>query len=620
MANPYLKSGEFIVLTTGRLSINAIPFDAILTTERLILVDNRYGQYEPQAIPLSSILTVKAGKNARDDPVITITFFTKSGEPVQKPLDLVFTQQYGEQRDRECNEWVRKCIEHIVLARKEPDSAKKRARRKETGMEPLVRRWVAPEMIHPHTTGEAPQPEPEDFVIGPNLLEAEPEPVGWDECLSTAEEESRDDITNPEPEECPQSDEPFDEPAYDFCSQKELSISFAPEPEPSPAPVMTPGDDLPAPAGSSPTTLEPDAGPAPVLRGNLPPLPEREPVTKPEIPEVAPETLQAIAGTGQSPSGPSDAGPMAKPDIAPIAEGGSFSEVLKKLVMPAAWTHAAETEGIQIHGDKSTSLSGRVPPELSRTGDAVPADGLSLDEMTPADVNARVKPAPSGEDHLHGDNLRLPDTSFQPVETPGTTEQEPVPEALPETAQPDMKPSEWGEITGPSAPPRLPTAMALIFVALLVIAGAAFLLVMPLLSGGGLVNQPPVIVTPSPAPVTMTSIPVAIPPTGTWVRVSYNGTFTGSIGNPYSLRYISGTGNQIYSPQMTSDIVQVSVQKQDYYGNTLNVWIYTNGTVIAQRSTRAPHGTIDLLIDIGTGKPPGIPVRTQTSPYQTATG
>ena len=94
MANPYLKSGEFIVLTTGRLSINAIPFDAILTTERLILVDNRYGQYEPQAIPLSSILTVKAGKNARDDPVITITFFTKSGEPVQKPLDLVFTQQY----------------------------------------------------------------------------------------------------------------------------------------------------------------------------------------------------------------------------------------------------------------------------------------------------------------------------------------------------------------------------------------------------------------------------------------------------------------------------------------------------------------------------------------------
>ena len=179
----------------------------------------------------------------------------------------------GEQRDRECNEWVRKCIEHIVLARKEPDSAKKRARRKETGMEPLVRRWVAPEMIHPHTTGEAPQPEPEDFVIGPNLLEAEPGPVGWDECSGTADKESGDDITNPEPEECPQSDEPFDEPAYDFCSQKEPPISFAPEPEPSPAPVMATGDNLAVPIVSPPASLKPDAGPGLVLHADSPPLP-----------------------------------------------------------------------------------------------------------------------------------------------------------------------------------------------------------------------------------------------------------------------------------------------------------------------------------------------------------
>ena len=343
-------------------------------------------------------------------------------------------------------------------------------------------------------------------------------------------------------------------------------------------------------------------------------------MTVTEIPPVAPDNLQEMAETGQSPPGPADAGQMAKPDIAPVAEGESFSEVLKKLVMPAAWTHAAETDSTQIHGDESTSLSGTVPPELSRTGDAVPAAGLFLDEMTPADENARVKPTPSGEDNLHGNDLHLPDASFQPVETSDATEQEPVPEALPETAQPDTEPAGRGEITGPSAPLRLPTGMALIFVALLVIAGAAFLLVMPLLSGGGLIIQPPVIVTPSPAPVTMTAIPVAIPSTGTLVRVSYNGTFAGSIGNPYSLRYISVTGNQIYSPQMTSDIVQISVQKQDYYGNTLNVWIYTNGTAIAQRSTRTPHGTIDLLIDTSTGKPPGVQVRTQTSPYQTATG
>jgi hypothetical protein len=94
----------------------------------------------------------------------------------------------------------------------------------------------------------------------------------------------------------------------------------------------------------------------------------------------------------------------------------------------------------------------------------------------------------------------------------------------------------------------------------------------------------------------------------------YNGTFVGSIGDPNSLQPISGTGDQMYSPQMNGDLIRVSVQKQDYYGETISVWIYINGAVAAQQSTRVPHGTIDLLIDTRTGYPPGVTVPVSHAP------
>jgi hypothetical protein len=89
--------------------------------------------------------------------------------------------------------------------------------------------------------------------------------------------------------------------------------------------------------------------------------------------------------------------------------------------------------------------------------------------------------------------------------------------------------------------------------------------------------------------------------------VTYNGTYAGSIGNPGDLLLISGTGDQFYSIRDSSSLVQATLQKQDLTGNTLTVGVYTNGTLVTNRTVRAPHGTISILVDPTTGKPPYLP-------------
>ena len=39
MGSPYLESGESLILTTDRVSVNTVQYDMLLTTRYLILVD-----------------------------------------------------------------------------------------------------------------------------------------------------------------------------------------------------------------------------------------------------------------------------------------------------------------------------------------------------------------------------------------------------------------------------------------------------------------------------------------------------------------------------------------------------------------------------------------------------
>ncbi len=95
MGGPYLERGETIVLTTDRVRFNSLQHDVLLTTRNLILVDAGQDRFQPSMYPLLSILSVKGGKTANGESVISIFFHEPEGRDDSEPMILVFSQQPG---------------------------------------------------------------------------------------------------------------------------------------------------------------------------------------------------------------------------------------------------------------------------------------------------------------------------------------------------------------------------------------------------------------------------------------------------------------------------------------------------------------------------------------------
>jgi hypothetical protein len=148
----------------------------------------------------------------------------------------------------------------------------------------------------------------------------------------------------------------------------------------------------------------------------------------------------------------------------------------------------------------------------------------------------------------------------------------------------------------------------IILVILAVIGGAAIILLHPAGNTSG-PDHPAITPTQTLLPIT-TNTPVVIPTGGVWVKVTYNGTFVGTYGNPGGLIEVRGTGEQVYAIKNTNDLVQASFTKQDDYGDILTVEVYNNGTRVTQVTKRTPGGTIAILVDPKTGKAPYVPVTT----------
>lgn len=185
MSNLYLDSGETIILTSPKVSFNAVLYDVMLTTRRLILVDSAYTRFEPQMIPFTTILSVTAGKVATGEPVITLTLTDTGSTGDVQQMNLIFSQQPGEQRKRERDEWLRKLMGHIVSARQQTLSAD--IPPSPAGQEPGIRPPGAIprpiEMAFPRKLIIETPPEQEEPVILPDqpelsvVPEEEPEPA-----------------------------------------------------------------------------------------------------------------------------------------------------------------------------------------------------------------------------------------------------------------------------------------------------------------------------------------------------------------------------------------------------------------------------------------------------------
>jgi hypothetical protein len=197
------------------------------------------------------------------------------------------------------------------------------------------------------------------------------------------------------------------------------------------------------------------------------------------------------------------------------------------------------------------------------------------------------------------DGIGLPDTVVFPVLSGSVNKHEPP------------KPLKGMSPTA-GVPPVLPmgkkpavTLVAMVLV-LIVVFGAAAIIVLSSSGNPNSPNYPAITPNATSSPVTM-AIPtsVIIPPHGVWVKVTYNGTFVGSYGNPgpANQQEVRGTGEQIYAIRDSNDTVQATFTKQDYSGNILTVEVYNNGTRVTQVSKSSPKAEIDILVNPKTGAP-----------------
>ncbi len=567
MSTPYLNRGESIVMTTHRVSVGTVLFDAMLTNERLILMDSRYTRFEPRMIHFPAIISVKGGKVPTGEPAIILTLDESSDLSGSEQVNLIFSQLPGEQRMHERELWVKKIIGLVVIAREKAAQKKIIPTRKKSGMQPSIRRWVAPEPLRPHSSVIKSGPQPPPVVVvseGPDSLEffLEEEPP---EKPEPPEEESLS--VPPAPEILSAAVETMVAPESDTKLPEPVTIAEAQPEEPQPAHQKPAEDDL--------TQWDKIPGAAPSIST------ENIPV------ESSTATGKGLPSEDQEPS-------------------VSFASTVLAAVQSMSHMDSQQPDV------ERSALPDTIEPAQNAAAEIPVLDASSAEYRKVAEDQRNI-PAKSPSDD--------PGLQKEPGAIPTPTVRTPVRE-LPGTYTPDIP--ETGitageqEIMLPARSPNLEKNMqasygsrpiiiagALVFAALLLLlaGGILFLSYSPFHTGDNqiAITTPAITVVPAPSPA-----PSTIPQTGVRVNVIYPGTFAGTVGNPGFLHEVSGTGNRTFPVLMITNIIQATIQKQDNYGDPLTVEIYNNSTLLSRQTVTAPMGGINLLIDIKTASAPGM--------------
>ena len=117
MGSPYLSSNESIILSTNNVIVNTVPAEAILTNERLMLVDARHAELRPQDIPFHAIETVTIGENSDQDPMLSLSLVIGPG--VTQAMGIVFPQSPRVRRIAERDEWATRLKELSIISARE---------------------------------------------------------------------------------------------------------------------------------------------------------------------------------------------------------------------------------------------------------------------------------------------------------------------------------------------------------------------------------------------------------------------------------------------------------------------------------------------------------------------
>lgn len=542
MGSPYLKSGESIILTTDRVTVDSIAYDAMLTSRSLILIDSQYARFEPRIIALSTVQSVRSGTTATGEPVIILTVAEEGSEEIQR--NILFSQQPGENRKQDRDLWVKKLMELSVSGKDEIPHKEDAPAHEREGMRPSVRRWVAPEKIHPRT---GPENEPVPAVVI-SMDAPEPESI----------QKISPEIT--EPDQIP--DTLSEEPA--------LARGFK---------------EVVAPA-----------------------LDEAHQVPQETIPDHA-------DNTSQYPGSP-------HMDVA-ADTSGSLSSII--LAAAKSLTDRDEHDELKEISVRVTSPLPEKPESgpISECNDEVVShsqtDAPNTDDQEQDSGKISVSDHPSS---LHTDiQIPPPDADIPVPALPrmhGSRTSEPAfePHRDMELEKPagDTRKAKKGEHrhTTPSPSLRSPpydrsiliTCGAILCIILAII-GIQFLPGMVSHDNGSSTVVP----TVGPVTTIMTTpvqTPAAYMQDGIWVRIVSPGHFIGRAGSVGYLQQASGSGEKYVKVLNRDNIISVSVEKTENTGDELLVEIYRDGSKIASRSTTAPMGSVDLLIDPATGKAPGM--------------
>jgi len=388
MSVPYLNRGESIVLTTHRVSTGSVLYDAMLTNQRLILMDSRYDRLEPEMIPFFDILTVKGGKAATGEPAVILTLKETSTFNDSGQVSLIFAQNPGEKRRHERELWVKKLIELVIRAREQEAQSTVVPVVRKNGLQPSVRRWEAPEPVRPRSSVAEPAPPVPEPVI---ITEQEPDSLEF-----FLEEKSRQDETvereTEKPEELPQTipgvpaEAPRAEisPGGDEILVEELS-GQEPVPEPESLPVQ---ETVPR---------DPFAG------IHIPP-PRTEPVEKPQpVP-----THEALTGKyhSQAPFG----------DI--VRAAASSLNVSQET--PAPDSHLSETPVVKKTSplpDRSSKTTTGALPAHQTPGGKRELPGTYAPEITAPSIPpaSKKKIPPSGDKKKRAGKAKAPVRKFPVV-------------------------------------------------------------------------------------------------------------------------------------------------------------------------------------------------------------
>ena len=617
MDSPYLERGESIILTTDRVSVNSLQYDLLLTTKYLILIDIRYARFPPEKIPLQEILSVRAGKIATGDLAITLYFSDTRRTGGSDQMNLIFSRQPGEQRDRERDEWLKKLVQLVVAGRQEAIGPDAVPIDQEIGIRPAKRRQIAPEMQLPHSTVIYSRPVPIELAIihdepeKPASEAGGAEPPG-EELPGTSPEvpASPEKVTldKPEiftpgvfPEEIIGSGIPETtengEKSDDSGESPDAASPVVPE-------LIAPGGPREEPAVSDiPDTTNPEETPSDSF-----------------TPVTTDETLTDSGAQPASPVGenePEIIAPVASPGV-PVESFTTIDTTTPDQTAGGSRSGTTSPDNVPDEPEIITLMTSPGEPEGSFT-----TPGAGNPEKIPSDVGTQpaspdqlvAVPSTAGGDGTGRSETGIPEEG-QPVEPAGLPEAERIPPAPGSPIPP-----------GVSGNHRQKTFILAAAILILILGIAGFAVFSPAYFSAPAreifpVPTPSLPVTPVPipsTPVTAAPTPVVIPATGIWVRVTYPQDYYGRLGNPGSLREVGGSGDRLYQMNTGDRLVQVQMYKTDNSGNTLSVEIYRDGVSITHRTTSSPMGFIELLIDATTGAPPGITPRiTQTpGPVQT---